>query len=267
MLVVSVVSLKGGVGKTTVALGLAGAAQRRGLRTLLVDLDPQGNATTALDPTDLRFTGSDVLADARPGVLAEAVVATAWGAGLDVVASEPALEHRNHPLDGRGGEHRLRTTMQGLSGYDLVLIDTPPSLGELTKNALAASRRVVVVTEPTLFAVTGAHQALAAVDVVRTGFNLGLRAAGIVVNRYRSRSSEHAYRHRELVDHYGPLVLDPVLPERVCLLQAQGAHVPVHTWPGASAREVARTLDGYLTHVVASAAADDDSLTRGTRTR
>jgi cellulose biosynthesis protein BcsQ len=267
MLVVSVVSLKGGVGKTTVTLGLAGAAQRRGLRTLVVDLDPQGNASIALDPDEARFTASDVLADARPGVLGDAVTTSGWGPGLDVVPSEPALEHRNHPLDGRGGEHRLRTTMQGLRRYDLVLIDTPPSLGELTKNALAASARVVVVTEPTLFAVTGAHQALAAVDVVRTGFNLRLRPAGIVVNRFRARSPEHAFRHRELVEHYGPLVLDPVLPERVCLVQAQGAHIPVQSWSGTAARDVARTLDGYLTQVVASAEADEDSLTRGARSR
>ncbi len=263
MLVVSVISLKGGVGKTTLALGLAGAAARRGLRTLVVDLDPQGNATMAMDPQEQRFTTNDVLADARPGVLAEAVTGSVWGSGVGIVVSEPALELRNHPGDGRAGEHRLRTTMQGLEGYDLVLLDTPPSVGELTKNALAASHRVVVVSEPTVFAVSGAHQALAAVDVVRSGFNLRLRTAGIVVNRYRSRSTEHAFRHGELVDHYGPLVLDPVLPERVCLLQAQSAHLPIQAWPGKAARDVSRTLDAYLSHVVASATGPDAPLTKG----
>jgi len=264
MLVVSVVSLKGGVGKTTVTLGLAGAAAQRRLRTLVVDLDPQANATTAMDPPQVRFTSNDVLADGRAGVLVEARTASAWP-GVDIVASEPALEHRNHREGNRPGEHRLRATMQGLDGYDLVLIDTPPSLGELTKNALAASRRVVVVTEPTVFAVTGAHQALAAVDVVRTGFNLQLQAAGIVVNRVRSRSAEHRYRLGELVAAYGPLVLEPVLPERTCLLQAQGAHLPVQAWPGTSAREVSRTFDTFLTHVVASATEPDVPLTTGAR--
>jgi chromosome partitioning protein len=267
MLTVTVISLKGGVGKTTVTLGLAGAATTRGLRTLVVDLDPQGNATLALDPRSSEFTSNDVLADARSGVLAQAVTATEWDERLLVVPSEPALEHRNHPVAGRGGEHRLRTTMNGLAGFDLVLIDTPPSLGELTKNALAASDRVVVVTEPTAFAVSGAQQALTAVDVVRSGFNLRLRPAGIIVNRYRSRSAEHQYRHAELVSAYGPLVLEPVLPERSAVVSAAGAHVPVHRWPSPGAREIARAMSTHLTSVVASAAGPDAPLTTGTLTK
>jgi cellulose biosynthesis protein BcsQ len=265
VLAVSVVSLKGGVGKTSVVLGLAGAAQARGLRTLVVDLDPQANATTALDPREVRFTTSDVLADARTGVLSQAITQSGWGAGVDVVASEPALEHRNLDVDERGGEHRLRASMQGLTGYDLVLVDTPPSLGELTKNALAASQRAVVVTQPTLFALTGAHQALHAVDVVRGGFNLRLRTAGIVVNGFRARSSEHRFRLDELLSAYGDLVLDPVLPERSAVLQAQGAHVPVQRWPTPGGREVAAVLSAYLDHIRASAAEPGVPLTRGAR--
>jgi cellulose biosynthesis protein BcsQ len=265
MLVVTVVSLKGGVGKTTVALGLAGAAARRGLRTLIVDLDPQGNASVSLDPESVSFTSNDVLADGRPGVLRQAVAATGWDERLKVVLSEPALEHRNHPVDGRSEEHRLRTTMQGLDGFDLVLIDTPPSLGELTKNALAASARAIVVTEPTAYAVSAAHHALAAIDVVRGGFNLRLRPAGIIVNRFKSRSTEHQYRHAELVSAYGPLVLEPVLPERSAVVSAAGAHVPIQRWPSPGAREIARALDTHLTHVVASATGPEAPLTKGLR--
>lgn len=267
VLVATVISLKGGVGKTTVTLGLAGAAATQGLRTLVVDLDPQGNATLALDPRSTQFTSNDVLADARAGVLAQAVAATEWDENLHVVPSEPALEHRNHPVDGRGGEHRLRTTMAGIDGFDLVLIDTPPSLGELTKNALAASDRCVVVTEPTAFAVTGAQQALAAVDVVRSGFNLRLRPAGIVVNRYRARSAEHQYRHQELVSAYGPLVLEPVLPERSAVVAAAGAHVGVHRWPSPGAREIARAMSTHLASVFASATGPDAPLTTASTTK
>ncbi len=265
MLAVTVISLKGGVGKTTVALGLAGAATARGLRTLVIDLDPQGNATLALDPVSVEFTSNDVLADARVGVLEQAVTGTAWDERLLVVPSEPTLEHRNHPVAGRGGEHRLRTTMQGLTGLDLVLIDTPPSLGELTKNALAASDRAVVVTEPTAFALTGAQQALTAVDVVRTGFNLRLRPAGIIVNRFRARSAEHQYRHAELVSAYGPLVMEPVLPDRSAVVSAAGAHVPIQRWPSPGAREIARALSTHLAHVVASATGPEAPLTKGLR--
>ncbi|HSK25599.1 MAG TPA: ParA family protein [Jiangellales bacterium] len=266
MLVVSVLSLKGGVGKTSVTLGLAGAAKARGVQTLVVDLDPQANATTVLEPVDVRFTANDVLADSRSGVLAEAVAETGWGDYVDVLASEATLEHRNHPSAGVSAEHRLRSSMTGLTGYDLVLIDCPPSLGELTKNALAASHLALVVTEPTLFAVTGAHQALAAVDVVRRGFNLRLRPAGIVVNRFRAQSAEHRYRLDEMLAAYRDLVLDPVLPERSAITQAQGAFVPVQRWPSPGAREVSLVFAQYLDHLLATGPAAR-SLTKGSRSR
>lgn len=261
MLVLSMISLKGGVGKTTLTLGLAGAASARGLRTLVIDLDPQGNATEVLEPASNGFTINDVLADARPGVLRDAVINSSWHDNVQVVPSEPSLEHRNRPADGRGGEHRLRTTMSGMTDYDLVLIDSPPSLGELTKNALAASHRALVVTEPTLFALTGAQQALEAVDVVRQGFNLRLGVAGVVVNRFRTRLREHHYRLEELVGSYGPLVLEPALPDRSALMQAQGAHVPIQRWRTAGSKEASAILDGYLTEVIAGASSPDAPLT------
>ena len=266
VLAVSVLSLKGGVGKTSVVLGLTGAARARGLPTLVVDLDPQANATTVLDPYEVRFTASDVIADGRAGVMVEAVSATAWGPTVSVVASEPALEHRNHPADGRAQEHRLRAAMKGMRDFDLVLVDCPPSLGELSKNALAASDLALVVTEPTMFALTGTQQALAAVDVVRRGFNLRLRAAGIVVNRFRPRSTEHRFRLDELLSAYRELVLDPVLPERSAIGAAAGSCVPIQAWPSPGAREVARIFSSYLDHLL-TAAASEGPLTKGTSRR
>ncbi len=265
MLVVSVLSLKGGVGKTTVVLGLAGAAMARGLRTLVIDLDPQANASVVLDPQGPAFSSSDVLADARPGVLHDAISPTAWGELVDVVASEPALEYRNAPADGRGGEHRLRSAMSGLTGYEVVLVDCPPSLGDLTKNAMAASHLALVVTEPTLFSLQGARRALDAIEVVRGGFNLRLRPAGIVVNRFRAQSAEHRYRLDELISAYGALVLDPVLPDRSALTQAQGAYLPVQRWPSPGAREAAHVFAGYLDTLLQLGTTEPGSLTKGRR--
>lgn len=253
---ISVASLKGGVGKTSTVLGLAGAAASRGLRTLVVDLDPQANATTVLDPPEVHFTANDVLADGRAGVLEDAITATSWGRQVDVVAAEPALEHRNAGADGRLPDTRLRVTMQGLSGYDLVLLDCPPSLGQLTKHALAASSRVLIVTEPTLFALQGAQQALDAVEVVRRSVNLALHPAGITVNKVRAGSAEHRYRVAELTSCYGSLVLDPVMPDRSAVLQAQGAFRPVQDWPTPGAREAAAVYAAHLDHVLASAHED-----------
>ena len=243
MRVVSVLSLKGGVGKTSVTLGLAGAAHARGLRTLVIDLDPQANATVVLDPAKVEFTANDVLADGRAGILSQAVVPSGWGDGMSLVASERALEHRAVP-EGEGNV-RLRITMQGMTDYDLVLLDTPPALGELTRNALTASDLALVVTEPSLFALQGAQQALEAIDVVRA-YNLRLQVAGIAVNRVRPTSSEHRYRMAELALAYGDLLLQPPLPDRAVIQQAAGACTPIQQWRTPAGRDVTRILDGYL---------------------
>lgn len=248
MRVLSVLSLKGGVGKTSVTLGLASAAHARGLRTLVIDLDPQANSSVVLDPQKVQFTSNDVLADGRSGIMAQAIVPSGWGGNIDLVASERALEHRAVP-EGAGNV-RLRVTMQGVNSYDLILIDTPPALGELTRNALTASDLGLVVTEPSLFALQGAQQALDAMGVVRDT-NLRLQVAGIVVNRVRPTSSEHRYRMAELALAYGDLLWQPPLPDRAVLQQASGACTPVHAWRTQSGREVARIFDTYLDLVLA----------------
>ncbi|MFL6288670.1 MAG: ParA family protein [Actinomycetes bacterium] len=246
--VCSVLSLKGGVGKTSITLGLASAAHARGLRALVIDLDPQANSTVVLDPQRVLFTSNDVLADGRAGVMAQAVVKSGWGETIDLVASERALEHRAIPEGD--GSLRLRVTMQGLEEYDLILIDTPPALGELTRNALTASDLGLVVAEPSLFALQGAQQALDAMTVVRDA-NLRLHLAGIVVNRMRPTSSEHRYRMAELALAYGDLLWQPPLPDRAVLQQAAGACTPVHAWHTQAGREVARIFDQYLEQVLA----------------
>lgn len=250
---VSVLSLKGGVGKTSVVLGLAGAARARGLRCIVVDLDPQGNATAALAPAQVRFTMNDVLSGEASSSAADALSVSGWGHNVLVLAGEPALERHNHPRDGAVARHYVRAALAGLPAADLVLLDCPPSLAELTSNALAAGDVAVVVTEPTAFALTGTYQALATVDVVRRGFNLRLRPAGIVVNRFRTTSAEHRFRLDELSDAYRELVLDPVIPERSAIGRAQGAGVPVQRLPTPGAREVSRIFAGYLDLLLSTA--------------
>ena len=237
MAMLAVISLKGGVGKTSVTLGLAATAWAAGHRTLVIDLDPQANATAGLDPTPYEFTTNDVLADGREGVAAEAIVASGWGPGIDLIAGERALEHRAH-AEGPDSALRLRTTLVGaLDRYHTILIDCPPSLGELTRNALAAAPAALIVTEPSYFALQGAEQALEAVDIARAATNLGLRPAGIVVNRVR-HNTEHAFRLGELRQAYPHLVLDPPIPDRTAVTAAQGAAVPVTALHTSGAREL-----------------------------
>ena len=246
MLVLGVCSLKGGVGKTSVTLGLASAALERGLRTLVVDIDPQGDATMALGAAG---QGSGDVASVLDAPSAQAVVAatvpSSWAdGGLDVLAGSERSVLHDRLDDAEAG--RLRTALSHVTDRDLVLVDCPPSLGGLTRTGLTACDRAIVVTEPGLFAVMAVGRAMRTIDELRRGPAPALQPLGIVVNRVRARSVEQAYRQQELQTLYGPLVLSPHVPERAALQQAQGAAQPVHVWPGAAAAELAGVFDQLL---------------------
>lgn len=251
---VAVLSLKGGVGKTTVVLGLASAAMRRGVRTLVVDLDPQCNATASLEPEETDKALSDVLDTPRADVVRAAIAPSGWGEEVDVlVGSEDAELHNGQ---GQGDQHLARLTdaiaeLDGLVAdgelpYQLVLLDCPPSLGRLTRSALVAADRALLVTEPTIFAVSGVQRAFEAVQAERAENNPQLQPLGVVVNRVRPRSHEHQFRIEELREIFGPLVMPIALPDRLAVQQAQGACMPIHKWGTPGAREVALAFNLLL---------------------
>lgn len=255
MLVVSICSLKGGVGKTSVTLGIASAALHRGVPTLVVDLDPQADATTGLDVTARReHDVADLLGAPRRRTLEQAIAPSGWTqdqpGGLDVVLGSADAAAYDGPRASERALGRLAEALRKVDGYRLVLIDCPPSLGALTHAGLIASQRAIVVTEPALFSVSAADRALRAVDDVRRGLAPDLQPLGVIVNRYRERSPEHRYRLDELGDMFGPLVLSPPIPERSALQQAQGASRPVHHWPGPAAAELAKIFDTHLNRIL-----------------
>jgi chromosome partitioning protein len=261
VLVVSVLSLKGGVGKTSLVLGLAGAALERGVSTLVVDLDPQANATLGLDATPGEATVADVLDEPRRSPDAAlrpsgwlVVNGSAELGALDVLAGDETTLRHDEPTPTSAGLRRLGTALSRLdAAYELVLVDCPPSLGRLTRCALVASTRALVVTEPGLFAVHAAERALRAVDEERRVHNADLQPLGVVVNRFRERSPEHRFRLDELRDLFGPLVLTPPLPERSVIQHAQGVARPVQLWHTDAGREVSKALDSYLSRLLRSA--------------
>ncbi|MFE2751732.1 ParA family protein [Actinosynnema sp. NPDC059335] len=250
---VAVLSLKGGVGKTTVALGLASAALRRGVRTLVIDLDPQCNATSTLEPGDTEASIYDVLRDPSRETLDKAIAPSAWGDGVDVLAGSEDAESLNHPDPGETRLGRLREALRLLQDdeepYQLVLLDCPPSLGQLTRSALVAADRALLVTEPTMFAVAGVQRAFEAVQAERE-HNADLQPLGVVVNRVRPRSHEHQFRIDELRDIFGPLVMPVALPDRLAVQQAQGACMPIHEWGTPGAREVALAFNLLLARIL-----------------
>jgi chromosome partitioning protein len=252
---VAVLSLKGGVGKTSVVLGLAGAALQRKIRTLVVDLDPQGNCTDTLDPSTTKSTLADVLADPRHSVLRDAMAPSAWGEGLDVLVGGEESEANNRPDPGAALLRRLDDALSTLDTmadeppYRLVLLDCPSSLGQLTRSALMAADRALLVTEPTIYAVAGVQRAFEAVQRERE-HNPDLQPLGVVVNRVRVRSNEHGYRINELREIFGPLVLPTVLPDRSAVQHAQGAGLPIQRWGTPGAREVTVAFDALLARML-----------------
>ena len=192
------------------------------------------------------MTVGDALADGRPGVAAEAIVPSTWGRGTDVLPSEPAVEHRVAEATP-GSEQRLRTVLAGIGHrYELVVMDCPPSLGEMTREALASSDLALVVTTPSYFGAQGGERAMAEIDEVRKNHNRDLQLAGIVVNRVRSVAEEHQYREHELVEIYGrSSVMKPLVPERIAVQQAEGYGQPVQLVKTAGGREVADIYETY----------------------
>lgn len=263
--VVSISSLKGGVGKTSVTTGLASAALAAGIRTLVVDLDPHADATTALGvQQDGQLDIGRMLKSPRRARLAENVVGSGWtaraksnGAGpavLDVAVGSAYTGIYDRPDLGRRDLRRLSTVLTGAGTYELVLIDCPPSLNGLTRMAWSASDKVALVAEPGLFSVAGTERTMRAIQLFRREFAPNLSPAGIVANRVRSGSSEHTYRLAEMESMFGDLLLSPRIPEQANWQQIQGAAHPVHHWPGDSAKSAALLFDDLLANLMAAGA-------------
>ncbi|MBT2518960.1 ParA family protein [Streptomyces sp. ISL-90] len=252
--------MKGGVGKTTVTLGLASAAFARGVRTLIVDLDPQSDVSTGMD---IQVAGhlnvADVLASPKEKIVRSAIAPSGWARSnpqstIDVMIGSPSAINFDGPHPSIRDIWKLEEALANVEAdYELVLIDCAPSLNALTRTAWAASDRVAVVTEPGLFSVAAADRALRAIEEIRRGLSPRLQPLGIIVNRARVQSLEHQFRIKELRDMFGPLVLSPQLPERTSLQQAQGAAKPLHMWPGESAEEMSANFDQLLDRVLRTA--------------
>ena len=219
--IVAFANQKGGVGKTTTAVNSAVSLAQRGYRVLLIDSDPQGNATSSLGVDKFTVGRSiyDVLVDGLP--LADAIDATDRPS-LDLVAATPMLAGAEIELVATGGrESRLREALAGLlPRYDVVLIDCPPSLGLLTVNALTAARSVVVPIQCEFLALEGLGQLMSTVDRVKRGLNPSLDVTGVLMTMFDVRTRLSAHVVDEVRRYFPHRMFGTVVPRSVRLAEA-----------------------------------------------
>ena len=224
MRVLAIANQKGGVGKTTTAINLGTALAAIGKRVLLIDLDPQGNASTGLGvpKADRESSLYDVIVDQRP--IGNTAVKTSVP-GLSLLPSDPDLSGVEIELgQAERRSYRLRDALEGLGTdkpvYDYVLIDCPPSLNLLTVNAMSAADAVMVPLQCEFFALEGLSQLMRTIDLVRGSLNPRLSLQGIVLTMFDKRNALSGHVEKDVRQHFGPLVYDTVIPRNVRVSEA-----------------------------------------------
>jgi len=225
--VVALANQKGGVGKTTTAINLGASVAACDRKVLLIDLDPQANATSglglskteALSMYSVLLDGASLRSVVRETELATLHVAPS---SVDLVGAEVELG------DEEDKQFRLRKAIEPVRGdYDYILIDSPPSLGLLTVNALVASDSVLVPMQCEYFALEGVSQLLNTIERVRGGLNPALEIEGLALTMYDDRMNLAKQVAQEVRAHFGPKVYDTVIPRNVRLGEAPSFGKPI----------------------------------------
>lgn len=251
MIRIAIANQKGGVGKTTTAINMATAMAATGWKTLLIDLDPQGNASTGIgiDAASRVNSSYDLLVDGMP--LPECTLSTRIP-GLDIVPATVDLSGAEVELVSV--EHRsdrLRDALKGHAAHDICFIDCPPSLGLLTLNALAAADTLLVPLQCEFFALEGLSQLLLTVERVQQRFNPDLGIIGVVLTMFDRRNRLTDQVADDVRDCLGDLVFESVIPRNVRLSEAPSHGLPAlvydHGCAGSRAyMALARELIGRL---------------------
>jgi len=257
--ITTVCNQKGGVGKTATTTGVSSALAKQGLRVLVVDMDPQANASNTLAPelNEHSFTTLDVLKYADSPNAAQAIrqaivpAAPAW-AGINLIPSERALSDRE--VDNSAGrERRLAVALALVADeYDHIVIDCPPSLGLLTTNALTAATQALIVTEPRRDPMLAVNEMITTIYTIKAAYNPTLALAGVVLNRWRVNQTDRTEWFEKATTDLGKALLPTLIPEREAIPRAASRHVPT------SDPAVADTYAAIAAHLIAAATNGDN---------
>lgn len=224
--IIAVLNQKGGVGKTTTAINLGAYLAKAGKKVLVVDFDPQGNATSGLGfaKESIETSSYDILF--RPGEVATAIQETKTPR-LSLIATNAGLAAAEVELVNKPErELLLRKALANLD-YDFTLIDCPPALGLLTVNALSAADELLIPVQAEYYALEGLSQLLTVMQRVRQGLNTKLELMGVVVTMYDSRTSLSDQVYKELQKYFGEKLFKTIIPRNVRLAEAPSYGRPV----------------------------------------
>lgn len=239
--IISIANQKGGVGKTATAANLGICLYQMGKRVLVVDMDPQGNLTLSLAASDsIERTVADALLDHKATVPTISVFSGLDGQ-MDLVPTSLALASAEAALMNKlGREFRLRDQLVKISeGYDFILIDTPPSLGLLTINALVAAHMVLIPTEARFFSLQGLQMLQGSIDEILY-INPHLKILGILLSKFDRRLGEEKTVAQYLRDNWGALVFETSVGTNSKILEAASTGIPLTQLKGSQ-----RAVDAY----------------------
>ena len=227
--VIAVTNQKGGVGKTTTSVNLSAALAYMGKKVLLVDIDPQANATQGIgvDRSSLSLTVYDAITQSTP--LKDIIISTDVK-NLDIVPANIDLAGVEIELSQvkSGREQRIRNALETVKErYDFVIIDCPPAIGMLTTNALVAADKALIVTQARETSVDGVSEMVSTIATIRSHYNPRLTLAGIVLNAYRPDRTDRRAWADKLREYFGNYLFDVSIPEREAIAAAATRHEPI----------------------------------------